>query len=79
MTDDLRKTVLACLAEVAPEANLDALDPEEDLRDQLDIDSMDLLNFVIAIHAKLGVEIPESDYRAFRSVDGAVAYLAGRI
>ncbi len=78
MTDDLRKTVLTCLGEVAPEADLDALDAREDLRDQLDLDSMDLLNFVIALHDALGVEIPEADYGAFRSVDRAVAYLAPR-
>jgi acyl carrier protein len=77
-TQELRKAVTECLQQVAPEADVDLLDPTEDLREQLDIDSMDLLNFVVAIHERLGVEIPEADFRAFRSLESAVEYLAAR-
>ena len=53
---ELRKTVLDTLGDIAPEADLAALPPGKDLRQELDIDSMDFLNFVIALHEKLGVD-----------------------
>jgi acyl carrier protein len=58
---ELRKSVLG---NIAPEADLGALPPDRDLRESLDIDSMDFLNFVISLHEKLGVDIPEADLPA---------------
>ena len=46
------------------------------LRDQLDIDSMDFLNFVIAMNERTGIEIPESDYGELATLTGCVTYLA---
>jgi acyl carrier protein len=77
--DELRAVVLRILAEVAPDADLSTLSHGEDLRRQLDVDSMDHLNFVIALHEATGVEIPERDYAKLVTVDGAVDYLAGRV
>jgi len=74
--DEIRSLVLEALAEVAPEADLASLDPREDLREQLEIDSMDLLNLVIGVHERTGVEIPEADYPKLVTLDSAVAYLA---
>jgi acyl carrier protein len=76
--DELRKAVLDTLGDIAPEADLGALPPDKDLREELDIDSMDFLNFVIALHEKLGVDIPEADYPKLVTVDGAVGYLMAR-
>jgi acyl carrier protein len=75
---ELRKIVLDTLGDIAPEADLGALPPDRDLREELDIDSMDFLNFVIALHEKLGVEIPEADYPQLMTLDGAIAYLSER-
>jgi acyl carrier protein len=74
---ELRKIVLDTLGDIAPEADLGALPPGKDLREELDIDSMDFLNFVIALHEKLGVDIPEADYPQLSTLDGAVGYLMG--
>lgn len=74
--DDLRAIVLRTLAGIAPEMDPAELRPEISLRDQLDLDSMDFLNFVIALHEQLRVDIPESDYSKLASLDDAVAYLA---
>ena len=77
--DEIRATVLRVLGEIAPEADLASLAPDLGVRDQLDLDSMDILNFVVGLHAALGVEIPESDYPKLATVDGCVDYLlAGR-
>lgn len=79
MTDDtLQQTVLRVLGTVAPEAELDGIDPDASFRDQLDIDSMDFLNFVIALHEELGVDIPETDYPKLSSLGGAVDYLQAK-
>jgi acyl carrier protein len=76
MTDaEIRAAVLDALRDVAPEADPSTLRADVDLRDQLDIDSMDFLNFVIGIHERLRVEIPESDYARLQTLDGIVAYV----
>jgi acyl carrier protein len=59
---DLRRTVLETLGDIAPEVDLKTPAPDKALRDELDVDPMDFLNFVIALHEKLGVDIPEADY-----------------
>jgi acyl carrier protein len=74
--DEIREVVLRALGQIAPEADLSQLKPNLRIRDQLDIDSMDLLNFVIGLHKGFKVEIPESDYPSLATLDGCVDYLA---
>jgi acyl carrier protein len=76
---DIRTVLREELGNIAPEMDLQALDPAADLREALDIDSMDFLNFVIAVHGRLGVDIPELDYPKLVTLDGAVGYLAARL
>ena len=73
--DEIKATVLRILGEIAPEADLNSLKPDINFRDQLDIDSMDFLNFVIALDAELHVTIPESEYQKLFSLDSAVDFL----
>jgi acyl carrier protein len=77
--DEIRETLFRVLGEIAPEADPAILKPDVDLRDQLDIDSMDFLNFVIGINEELGVEIPEADYPQLVTLDGFVDYLDSRL
>ncbi|KYG00883.1 hypothetical protein BE21_57025 [Sorangium cellulosum] len=67
------------LQRIAPEADIEALDPDGDVREELDIDSMDLLRFVTALDAELGVSVPESDYRRIATVRGCTDYLAEKL
>lgn len=76
--EEIRSVLVSVLGSIAPEADPAALDPGESLRDQLDLDSMDFLNFVIGVHQRLGVEIPEADYPRLASLDQALAYLRGK-
>jgi acyl carrier protein len=76
--NDLRDTVLRVLGEVAPELDPETIKPDVALRDQLDIDSMDFLNFLIALDRELGVEIPEADYGKVQTLDRLVEYLDAR-
>lgn len=70
--------VIVALTEVAPEADPDALDREAPIRDQLDIDSLDFLDFVAALSERAGTDIPERDYAELATVDACVAYLGRR-
>jgi acyl carrier protein len=80
MTDDeIKAIVLRAIGDIAPEADLDQIDPAVDLREQLDIDSMDGLNIMIGIHEATGVDIPEADYPQMTNLNGCVAYLRARL
>ena len=76
---DVRKVVQEELSNIAPEIDFAAVDPAADLREAIDIDSMDFLNFITAIHHRLGVEIPEVDYPKLVTLDGAVAYIKSKL
>jgi len=75
---DIRAAIMEELGNIAPEADLAAVKPAADLREALDIDSMDFLNFVIALHRRLGLDIPEIDYPKLVTLEGAVAYLTAK-
>lgn len=76
--DDVRGVVLDVLAGIAPEAKDTVLDPDSNFRDQIDIDSVDYLNFVIALDEKLGIRIPEVDYPKLSTLNGCIKYLTSR-
>lgn len=73
--NELRDTVFAILKGIAPEVEPAELDAASPLRDQIDLDSMDYLNFIVGLHEKLKVEIPESDYRRLVSLNDIIAFL----
>lgn len=73
---ELRDVVVRALTEVAPDVDPAGIDPEADLAQQLDIDSMDFLNIIVAIHDRTGIEIPERDYPQLSTLSDAVRYLA---
>ncbi|MGB8327552.1 MAG: acyl carrier protein [Steroidobacteraceae bacterium] len=75
----LRQSVLDTLRRIAPELSPGALQPAVPLRDQVDLDSMDWLNFLVALHEKLGVDIPETDYARLVTFDDLLAYLQAKL
>lgn len=74
--DEIQDGVFRALTQVAPEADPSRIKPNLRIRDQLDIDSMDLLNFVIGLHKEFKVDIPEADYPQLATLDGCIDYLA---
>lgn len=80
MTDPhtIRQAVIDATLGIAPEADFASVDPSRSLREQLDLDSFDFLNLLIALHERLGVEVPEADYGRVDSLDALVAYLADK-
>ena len=80
MTDaEIRAVALATLLSIAPEVEADELRGDRPLRSQVDLDSMDWLNFLLGLHEKLKVEIPEADYARLVTLDDVVAYLQHKL
>ena len=80
MTDaEIKAAVIRALKRVAPETDASALRSDVRLRDQVEIDSMDFLNFVIELDHEVEVDVPESDYAQIETLDKAASYLAGRL
>jgi len=75
---EIKTAIFAGLHQIAPESDPDSLRPDQKIRETLDIDSFDFLNFLIALHEKLGVEIPEADYGKLTTLDEMVRYLVGK-
>lgn len=73
--DPIRSRILALLAEIAPEVPSDEVDPDADLRDQLDIDSMDLHHLAGRIFEEFGVDVPEADRAELTTVRRCAAYV----
>lgn len=78
-SDEIRSTLLNCLSDVAPDIASEDLEDDADLRDELDLDSMDILRWVQGIHKALGVEIPEEDYGKIANLGDAIGYVAARL
>jgi acyl carrier protein len=73
---EARAVIYDILSGIAPEADPVTVAGNEDLREALDLDSMDFMNFVVALHERIGIDIPEADYPRLRTLDGAIAYFA---
>jgi acyl carrier protein len=75
---ELKKIILSGLEKVAPGADVENLDPDENVREGLDIDSFDHLNFLVGLNEQLGVDIPEKDYGRLNTVNEIIQYLKTR-
>lgn len=75
---DIKTAIFAGLRQIAPESDPASLRPHQKIRETLDIDSFDFLSFLIALHEKLDVEIPEADYGKLSTLEEMVRYLVGK-
>ena len=75
----LQSRIVAILRSIAPEIEEDKLRVDRPLRDQVDLDSMDWLNFLVALHEQLKVDIPESDYRKLVTLADLVTYVGAKV
>jgi acyl carrier protein len=73
---EARALLARLLGRIAPEADLDALDPDAPVQEALDLDSMDFLNLVTAVEEETGREVPERDYPTISTLAAFTAYLA---
>ena len=76
---EIRTRVLGIIKSVAPELEESELRADRPLRDQIDLDSMDWLNVLVALHEKLKVDIPEADYGKLVTLDNLIGYLREKL
>ena len=73
--EEIRKTIFQLLKLIAPDTEPSILKPDENIRETLDIDSFDTLQFLVSLNEKMGVEIPEADYGKISTLKNLVDYL----
>ena len=78
-TERARHVLTEAIGLVAPEVDVERLDPTASLREQADLDSMDFLELVALLADALHADIPEDDYGQLDTIDSGVAYLAARL
>jgi acyl carrier protein len=76
---EIRQAIFDALHQIAPEADPQQIRADEKLREALDIDSFDFLNVLIALHERLGVQIPEADYGQLTTLSALVQYLSRKL
>jgi len=74
----LHQTIIVLLQQIAPDTVPATLKLEENIRETLNIDSFDFLQFVISLHEKTGVEIPEEDYGKINTIQNAITYIQNK-
>lgn len=76
--EEIRRAVLATIESIAPETDVHGIGPDQPLRQQIELDSMDWLNVITGLHDRLSIEVPESDFGRLTTLDSIVAYVASR-
>lgn len=76
--DEIKAVIIRELGKIAPEVDPIGIDPDVEFRQQVDLDSMDLLNLMIAVCEAVGVDVPEADYPRMATLNGAASYLSQR-
>jgi acyl carrier protein len=76
---EIQDTVIQALVSVAPEVGAATLKAAVPLRDQVDLDSMDFLRFMMELYKQLGVDVSEADYGKIASIADVVDYMAARV
>lgn len=76
---ELQALIMRHIGDIAPEIEPDMVGPDEDIREACDLDSMDFLNLVIALHEATGIDIPEEDYPQLRTLNEGAAYLSKKL
>jgi len=79
MNNNTQQTILEAIQEVAPEIELDDIDMDEDIREECDLDSMDFLNYLIALKKSTGISIAEGDYTLVNTFNKMLNYLSERL
>ena len=74
----IRAIILEVIGQILPDEDLSKLKGDVQIRDQVEMDSMDFLDIIMELRKRYGIEVPEEDYLNLATLDGAVAYLEPR-
>lgn len=76
---EIQANVVRILGHIAPGTDPGSVPPAANLREELDLDSVDFLTFAIALNKELGVAVPEADYRHLTTLAGCLDYLEAHL
>ena len=72
---DARDLLHTILSRVAPDVDLDTIDPDAQILEAGGLDSLDFLRLVAMVGEETGIAVPERDYPALSTAAGFVDYL----
>ena len=73
--DEIRQAIIDILADISPDEDLDNLDDNTPFRDQLSLDSMDVMDIILELRKRYRINIPEEDYGKLDTMANTIAYL----
>ncbi|MDA0691940.1 MAG: acyl carrier protein [Nitrospinae bacterium] len=73
--EDVRAAIIDILVDIAPDEDVDSINDQDNLRDQIDLDSMDFLDIVMELRKRFNIEVPEKDYGHLATMASCVTYL----
>ena len=77
--DQIKDAIVEIINDILPDGDCSQVNPDEKLRDQLDLDSMDFLDIVMELRKQYKVQIPEEDYPKLASLSSCIEYLEPRM
>ncbi|MBK5191674.1 MAG: acyl carrier protein [Flavobacteriaceae bacterium] len=77
--EEIKNIIFQLLKKIAPDTEPSALQPDENIREVLNIDSFDSLQFIVSLNEKLGIEIPEEDYGKISTLKSLINYLLAKL
>ncbi|MBF0273689.1 MAG: acyl carrier protein [Nitrospinae bacterium] len=77
--EDIKSAILEIIEDINPDEDVNNVDPQKNLRDQFDLDSMDFLDIVMELRKRYGVEVPEADYMELATLDSCITYLEPKL
>lgn len=76
---EIKQSLFTLLKQIAPETEPSTLKPDENIREKLNIDSFDTLQFIVSVNEKFGIEIPEEDYGKITTIDSLTSYISSKL
>ena len=73
--DEIRQAIINILADISPDEDLDNLDDNTPFRDQLSLESMDVMDIILELRKRYRINIPEEDYGKLDTMANTIAYL----
>lgn len=77
--DEIRQAILDIIHDILPDEDFSSLKPDEKLRDQIGLDSMDFLDIVMELRKRYGVEVPENEYPQLATLNSCIVYLEPKL
>ena len=77
--DDIKNAILEIIEDINPDEDTSNVEPEKNLREQFDLDSMDFLDIVMELRKRYGVEVPEADYMELATLNSCINYLEPKL